>query len=131
MYGLTDGEGRPGMGKPFFLKELSRTWRSSEKGTPWLPKWISVFVVAYALSPIDLVPDFIPVLGYLDYVIILPLGILLAIRLMPAQVLKESQVKAIKWEESRDKRPVSRFAAVVIVLVWLIAAAGVWWVYVL
>ncbi len=89
------------------------------------------FVVAYALSPIDLVPDFIPVLGYLDDVIILPLGILLAIRLMPAQVLKECQVKAIKWEESREKRPVSRFAAVVIVLVWLIAAVGVWWAYVL
>ncbi|WP_223434289.1 MULTISPECIES: YkvA family protein [unclassified Pseudomonas] len=99
--------------------------------TPWLPKWISVFVVAYALSPIDLIPDFIPVLGYLDDVIVLPLGILLAIRLMPAQVLKECLVKTIKWEESREKRPVSRFAAVVIVLVWLIAAAGVWWAYVL
>jgi uncharacterized membrane protein YkvA (DUF1232 family) len=64
-----------------------------------LPKWISVFVVAYALSPIDLIPDFIPVLGYLDEVIILPLGILLAIRLMPPHVLEECQLKANEWEK--------------------------------
>ena len=73
--------------------------------TPWLPKWISVFVVAYALSPIDLIPDFIPVLGYLDDVIILPLGILLAIRLMPVQVLEECQVKASEWEKSQVRPP--------------------------
>jgi uncharacterized membrane protein YkvA (DUF1232 family) len=88
--------------------------------TPWLPKWVSIFVVAYALSPIDLIPDFIPVLGYLDDVIILPLGILLAIRLMPAQVLEQCQLKAIEWEASRAKRPVNRFAAVVVVLVWVV-----------
>jgi uncharacterized membrane protein YkvA (DUF1232 family) len=63
--------------------------------TPWLPKWISVFVVAYAPSPVDLTPDFIPVLGYLDDVIILPLGIFLAIRLMPPLVLVECHLKAI------------------------------------
>ncbi|WP_108219556.1 MULTISPECIES: YkvA family protein [unclassified Pseudomonas] len=90
--------------------------------TPWLPKWISVFVVAYALSPIDLIPDFIPVLGYLDDVIILPLGILLAIRLMPAQVLEDCQHKASEWEKSHVKRPANRFAAVIVVLVWLVAA---------
>ena len=89
--------------------------------TPWLPKWISVFVVAYALSPIDLIPDFIPVLGYLDDVIILPLGILLAIRLMPAQVLEDCQLKASEWEKRHVKRPVNRFAAVIVVLVWLVA----------
>ena len=90
--------------------------------TPWLPKWISVFVVAYALSPIDLIPDFIPVLGYLDDVIILPLGILLAIRLIPAQVLDECQVKASEWEKSHVKRPINIFAAVIVVLVWFVAA---------
>lgn len=93
--------------------------------TPWLPKWISVFVVAYALSPIDLIPDFIPVLGYLDDVIILPIGIVLAIRLMPAQVLEECQVKANEWENSRSKRPENRFAAVIVVLIWFVAA-GIW-----
>jgi uncharacterized membrane protein YkvA (DUF1232 family) len=90
--------------------------------TPWLPKWISVFVVAYALSPIDLIPDFIPVLGYLDDVIILPLGILLAIRLMPARVLDECQVKASEWEKSHVKRPTNLLAAVIVVLVWFVAA---------
>jgi len=78
--------------------------------------------VAYALSPIDLIPDFIPVLGYLDDVIILPIGIVLAIRLMPAQVLEECQVKANEWENSRAKRPENRFAAVIVVLIWFVAA---------
>jgi uncharacterized membrane protein YkvA (DUF1232 family) len=94
--------------------------------TPWLPKWISVFVVAYALSPIDLIPDFIPILGYLDDVIILPLGILLAIRLMPPLVLEECQLKASEWEKNHVKRPVNKFAAVLIVMVWLAALAAAW-----
>ena len=97
--------------------------------TPWLPKWISVFVVAYALSPIDLIPDFIPVLGYLDDVIILPLGILLAIRLMPLYVLEACQLKASEWEKSHVKRPVNKVAAVLIVLIWLAALMGVWLAY--
>nr|WP_241667606.1 YkvA family protein [Pseudomonas caspiana] len=67
--------------------------------TPWLPKWISAFVVAYVLSPIDLIPDFIPVLGYLDDVIILPRGVLLAIRLMPSHVLEACQLKASGGEK--------------------------------
>ncbi|MEA9980020.1 MULTISPECIES: YkvA family protein [unclassified Pseudomonas] len=94
--------------------------------TPWLPKWISIFVVAYALSPIDLIPDFIPVLGYLDDVIILPLGIMLAIRLMPPVVLEECQLKASEWEKNNVKRPVNKVAAVLIVMVWLAALAGAW-----
>ncbi len=92
--------------------------------TPWLPKWIAVFVVAYALSPIDLIPDFIPVLGYLDDVIILPLGILLAIRLMPPAVLAQCQDKALAWEQSQVKRPVSVTAAVFIVLIWIAVLTG-------
>lgn len=92
--------------------------------TPWLPKWIAVFVVAYALSPIDLIPDFIPILGYLDDVIILPLGIMLAIRLMPPSVLVECQDKALAWERSQVKRPVSVTAAILIVMIWVAALAG-------
>ncbi|UHH29474.1 DUF1232 domain-containing protein [Pseudomonas veronii] len=98
--------------------------------TPWLPKWISVFVVAYALSPIDLIPDFIPVLGYLDDVIILPLGILLAIRLMPPHVLETCQQKASEWEKNHVKRPVNKFAGALIVLIWLAVVAGGWWAYI-
>ncbi|RAI63149.1 hypothetical protein DOZ80_29055 [Pseudomonas fluorescens] len=94
--------------------------------TPWLPKWVSVFVVAYALSPIDLIPDFIPVLGYVDDVIILPLGILLALRLMPSAVLQACQLKATEWEAGDLQRPVNKLAAVLIVLTWFIAAMGAW-----
>jgi uncharacterized membrane protein YkvA (DUF1232 family) len=97
--------------------------------TPWLPKWVSAFVVANELSPIDLIPDFIPVLGYLDDLIILPLGILLAVRLIPQSVLEECQVKAREWAESHVQRPVSRLAAVLVVLAWLVIAVGTWRVF--
>ncbi|MGH8333094.1 MAG: YkvA family protein [Pseudomonas fluorescens] len=97
--------------------------------TPWLPKWISIFVVAYALSPIDLIPDFIPILGYLDDVIILPLGILLAVRLMPSPVLDECQIKAVEWEKNHVKRPVNKVAALFIVMIWLVALTGTWFTF--
>ncbi|TPG73742.1 YkvA family protein [Pseudomonas mandelii] len=98
--------------------------------TPWLPKWISAFVVAYVLSPIDLIPDFIPILGYLDDVIILPLGILLAIRLMPSHVLEACRLKASAWEKNHVKRPVNTVAAALIVLIWLGVVAAVWLAYI-
>lgn len=98
--------------------------------TPWLPKWIAIIVVAYALSPIDLIPDFIPVLGYLDDVILLPLGIWLAIRLMPPAVLAECEAKARQWQESDGQRPVNKVAAALIVLAWVAALAGTaWWFF--
>jgi len=78
------------------------------------------------LSPIDLIPDFIPVLGYLDDVILLPLGIWLALRLMPPAVLVECAAQARQWQENQGRRPVNRVAAVVIVLLWIAALAGVW-----
>ncbi|WP_260961298.1 YkvA family protein [Pseudomonas citri] len=93
---------------------------------PWLPKWIAIVVVAYALSPIDLIPDFIPVLGYLDDVILLPVGIWLALRLMPPAVLAECEAKARQWQENDGKRPVNKIAAVLIVLVWAGALVGAW-----
>lgn len=97
--------------------------------TPWIPKWIAIFVVAYALSPIDLIPDFVPVLGYLDDLIILPLGIWLAIYLMPSQVLAECQIKATEWEQQHSKRPINKVAAVCIILLWLLLLLGVWVAY--
>lgn len=87
--------------------------------TPWLAKLLAIGVVAYALSPIDLIPDFIPVLGYLDDVILLPLGILLVIRLMPAQLLDECRRQAEEREASGTPRPTSRVVAVLIVAIWL------------
>ena len=97
--------------------------------TPWLARLVAVAVVAYALSPIDLIPDFIPVIGYLDDLILLPLGILLAIRLLPAAVREDCARQADAWAQSHAPRPTSRGAAVLIVLLWLAlaGAAGYWW----
>jgi uncharacterized membrane protein YkvA (DUF1232 family) len=91
---------------------------------PWYAKAVALLVAAYALSPIDLIPDFIPVIGYLDDLIIVPLGILLAVQLIPASVLAEHRAAAAQ----ADARPVSRTAAIVIITIWaslmlLIAAA--------
>ena len=92
--------------------------------TPWYARLVAAAVVAYALSPIDLIPDFIPVLGYLDDLLLVPLGIALAVRLIPAEVLAESRVRAVTLAE----KPVSRLGAALIVGVWLLLAAlfGVW-----
>ena len=87
---------------------------------PWYAKALAACVAGYALSPIDLIPDFIPLLGYLDDLIILPLGILLAVRLIPADVLAELRDEAAR----RVARPTSRRAALIIVMIWLAAAAA-------
>lgn len=86
--------------------------------TPWYAKLLAGAVVAYALSPFDLIPDFIPVLGYLDDLIIVPMGIALVLRLIPAEVLADCRERA----QARGARPVSRVGAVFIVAVWLLIA---------
>jgi uncharacterized membrane protein YkvA (DUF1232 family) len=86
---------------------------------PWHARVFAALVVGYAFSPIDLIPDPIPVLGYLDDLILVPLGIALAIRMIPAEILAEHRQKA---RELRGK-PVNRAAAVVVVAVWLALAA--------
>ncbi len=87
--------------------------------TPWYAKVVAAVVVAYALSPFDLIPDFIPVIGYLDDLIMVPLGIAAVLRLMPADVIEECRGQA----QVRIERPVSWIGAVFMVAVWLIAAA--------
>jgi uncharacterized membrane protein YkvA (DUF1232 family) len=87
--------------------------------TPWYAKALAVFIVGYALSPIDLIPDFIPLLGYLDDVILLPAAILLCVRLVPPAVLAECRQEAA--ETFAAGRPESRTAAFVIALIWLAA----------
>lgn len=91
--------------------------------TPWYARLFAALVVGYAFSPIDLVPDFVPLLGYLDDLVLVPLGVLLAVRLIPPDVLAESREKA--REVMAMGKPVSRWAAVVIVLIWLLIAAAV------
>lgn len=90
--------------------------------TPWYAKALGALVVAYAFSPIDLIPDFIPVLGYLDDAILLPLGIWLVIRLIPAQVLADARTHAD--EQLREPKPVSWVGAVGIGALWLLAAVA-------
>jgi uncharacterized membrane protein YkvA (DUF1232 family) len=85
--------------------------------TPWYAKLVVVCVVAYALSPIDLIPDPIPVLGYLDDLLLLPLGIYLALRMIPQEVLAECRAKAGTMSE---KLPRNWCAGAVIVLLWLL-----------
>ena len=94
--------------------------------TPWYAKAFAGLVVAYAFSPIDLVPDFIPVLGYLDDLMLIPLGIFLSIRMIPSDVMEACRLEAETAFE--DGKPVNRTAGVVIVMVWvLLAALGIRW----
>jgi len=96
--------------------------------TPWYAKVLVAGIVAYAFSPIDLIPDFVPVLGYLDDVILIPLGIALAIKLVPHSVLAECRTRA--QETIQNGRPVSRVAGAVIIVIWLVLAAlGIAWAY--
>ena len=89
--------------------------------TPWYARLLAAVVVGYAFSPIDLIPDFVPVLGYLDDLILVPLGIWLALRLVPTEVMAEARERA--RQAMAEGKPVNRAAAVVIVLVWLLLAA--------
>jgi uncharacterized membrane protein YkvA (DUF1232 family) len=88
---------------------------------PWYAKFLALIVVGYALSPIDLIPDFIPVLGYLDDLILVPLGIMLVIRLVPADVVAECRVQAEEMVERVTRA--GKIAAGVVVAIWIIAAA--------
>ena len=91
---------------------------SIDNRVPKLTKILIGLIVAYALSPIDLIPDFIPVLGYLDDLILLPLGIWLAIHFVPQEVWKECQILA---KEKKLELPRNRSVVVVIVIIWFIA----------
>jgi uncharacterized membrane protein YkvA (DUF1232 family) len=91
--------------------------------TPWYARLFVGVVVAYALSPIDLIPDFVPVLGYLDDLILVPLGIALALRMVPPSVLAECRARA----ELDASRPSSRAAMLAIVGIWLASAILVAW----
>lgn len=86
--------------------------------TPWPARLLGLLVAAYALSPIDLIPDFVPVLGLIDDLLLLPLGVWLFVRLVPEPLFQEHRVAA----EAASERPVSRGGALLIVSIWLAAA---------
>jgi len=110
--------------------EKAKTWARSLKRnvvalwiaardprTPISAKLVAGAVAAYALSPIDLIPDFIPVLGYLDDLLLVPLGIMIAIRMIPGSLMTEFRGQALE----RENRPTSMIAAGAIILLWLMA----------
>jgi uncharacterized membrane protein YkvA (DUF1232 family) len=90
---------------------------------PWYAKAVAFGLVAYALSPIDLIPDFVPVLGYLDELIVIPLGVLLVRRLLPADMLADCRAQA----EIMAERPVSRVGAALVIGVWLLLGGLTGW----
>ncbi|MGC2810978.1 MAG: YkvA family protein [Bradyrhizobium sp.] len=90
---------------------------------PWYAKILAAAVAGYALSPIDLIPDFIPVLGYADDLVIVPLGIWLVVSLIPNEVMTECRAKA----DAAEQRPRSTVAAVAIIAIWMGAAAVLGW----
>jgi uncharacterized membrane protein YkvA (DUF1232 family) len=96
---------------------------SRDPRVPWYAKAMAVVVAGYALSPIDLIPDFVPVLGYVDDVILMPLGIMLVVRMIPPEIMAEHR----ELTSAAQDRPVSRTAAVVIALIWALSIALVAW----
>jgi uncharacterized membrane protein YkvA (DUF1232 family) len=97
---------------------------SHDPRVPWYAKVLAISIAAYALSPIDLIPDFIPVLGYLDEVIILPLAIMLVVRLIPPDIMAEHRAAA---SIAIDK-PTSRAGATLVIAIWVLLAAVAAWI---
>ena len=93
---------------------------------PLVPKILALVVVAYFLSPIDLIPDFIPVLGYLDELILLPISIYFILKLVPEPVLADGRAKAAAWMAEHRRAPKSIAAAVVIMLLWIVFFRVLW-----
>lgn len=109
------------------LKQLALTvWLAArDPRMPFATRMLALAVAAYAFSPIDLIPDFIPLLGVLDDLLSVPFGIALVLRLTPVEIITDARAKAAAEAE----RPVSRGAAVVIVLVWIVALGGSAWAW--
>ena len=96
--------------------EIMALWYAArDKRTPWYAKGLALLVTAYAFSPVDLIPDFIPLLGYLDDLVLIPAGIALAIKLIPDEVMAESRMKAME----NKQKPVSIVGGIIIALIWL------------
>lgn len=103
-------------------RDVHAIWLAArDPRTPWYAKVLALLVAAYALSPIDLIPDFIPIIGYLDDLVIVPLGVLLVVRLIPPDLMREYRATAA----GAANRPTSRVAAGIIVALWIACAASV------
>lgn len=96
---------------------------SRDPRVPWYAKALAIAIAAYALSPIDLIPDFIPIIGYLDDLILLPLGVRLAISLIPDDVMAECRANA----STALQRPTSRAGMIAIIVLWIAGALALAW----
>ena len=97
---------------------------SRDPRVPWYAQVLAIAIAAYALSPIDLIPDFIPIVGYLDDLIILPFGIWLVVSLIPEEVMVECRAKA----DAAGRRPVSRAGMIAIIVVWVAVGLMLFWI---
>jgi uncharacterized membrane protein YkvA (DUF1232 family) len=94
--------------------------------TPLIAKVLSISIVAYAFSPIDLIPDFIPILGLLDEAILLPIGIWLTLKFIPQPILAECRGQAEQWLAEKHGKPRNWFGAAIIISLWILAAWLIW-----
>lgn len=109
------------------LREVFALWFACrDPRTPKVAKVLAMLIVAYALSPIDFIPDFIPLLGYLDELILLPAAIYLVLKLMPAHVLEEARLRAAERLAQQHPLPRSYVAAAAIVILWLVLLWLLW-----
>ena len=108
-------------------RDVEALWLAArDRRVPWHAKAVAGAVAAYALSPIDLIPDFIPVIGYLDDLIIVPLGIVLAVKLVPPPLMEEFRAMALE-----RSRPVSRAGLGFIISIWIFTAGAlIWWFWI-
>ena len=105
-------------------RDVTALWIAArDPRTPFVAKLVAVVITAYALSPIDLIPDFVPVVGYLDDMILVPLGIMLAVRLVPVALLEEFRGRAAELAEL----PTSRVGLAIIFTIWIAAASLLLW----
>jgi uncharacterized membrane protein YkvA (DUF1232 family) len=110
-------------------REVMTLWFACrDPRTPLAAKLLATLIAAYALSPIDLIPDFIPVLGLIDELLLLPGAIYLVMKLVPAAVLHTARAQARVWMEQRATHPVSYGGALIVMLVWLVLLYGLWWI---
>ena len=97
---------------------------SRDPRVPWYVKALAIAVAAYALSPIDLIPDFIPIVGYLDDLVIVPFGIWLVVSLVPGEIMAECRAKA----DAAGRRPVSRAGMIAIIVLWVLGVMTLGWI---
>jgi len=108
------------------LDGLTLWFACRDPRTPWYARSLALLIVAYALSPIDLIPDVIPVIGFLDELILLPVAIWIAIRLIPGSVVLDARARAQAWLEAGRPRPRLWIGAALIIGVWLLLAWAIW-----